>query len=53
VLDEQGNFKYLVGIFVDIGEKNKSELELKKLSKAVEESGNEVYIIDTSSRKFT
>jgi PAS domain S-box-containing protein len=43
VLDEQGNFKYLVGIFEDIGEKNKAE----------QESGNEVYIIDAHSRKFS
>ncbi|EMR03974.1 PAS domain S-box protein [Cesiribacter andamanensis] len=53
VLDEQQQFKYLVGIFIDVAQKRQAQEELLKLNQAVEDSGNEVYIINTITRKFS
>jgi PAS domain S-box-containing protein len=45
-LNQNGDIKYLCGIFTDIAEQKKSQQEVIKLSQAVEQSENEIYIIN-------
>ncbi len=53
ILNEQGVFKYFVTIFTDVSEKRKVQAEIYRLNKAVEESSNEVYIVDDEKYNFT
>ena len=53
ILDKEGEIKFFVGIFTDITEQKKARNEISKLSKAVEESGNELYIFDAQSLLFS
>ncbi len=53
VKDENGKIRSYVGIFTDITERKKADSEILKLNKAVEESSNEIYIIDPVAGKFS
>lgn len=52
-LQTNGNIKYLVGIFTDVTEQKKAQQELIRLSKAVEQSENEIYIIHSEGIRFS
>lgn len=52
-LQDNGRIKYLIGIFTDISEQKQARQEVLKLSKAVEESENEIYILSPDKARFT
>ncbi len=52
-LHENGSIKYLIGIYRDITAQKKAQQEVVKLSSAIEQSVNEVYIITPANGHFT
>ena len=48
IFDDSGNVRRIAGISADITERMQSEQELRKLSRAVEQSGSTIVITDTS-----
>lgn len=52
-LNTDGSPKYLIGVCRNITEQKKAQLELKKLSTAIEHSLNEVYIITPENGQFS
>ncbi|AHM60155.1 signal transduction histidine kinase [Flammeovirgaceae bacterium 311] len=52
-LNQNGNIKYLCSIFTDIAEQKKAQQEVIKLSQAVEQSENEIYIINPKTGLFS
>ncbi len=48
VFDEQGNITGSIGVFEDINDRKKAEVELRKLTRAVDQSPDSIVITDTN-----